>query len=215
MALGNLYVTIKDAYGAPAVNSDSWWKVEGSDAIADMYVTVVLKSDTPGVGTLMTTTSTVKAFRPHSLAKWHDQVVLPVHEGTEELRIFVCKKAPTHWWQSRHRRRRIHVVAVAGLYVRDIMRCPVLDKKFELFTPEGDPNPAGLISLELKFVEGESALPPARVFSLLTSSSPAAWRRGLRFLLFGFAVGVVTYAMEKRIFRPYNNKLLEKRTTTT
>ena len=44
MALGNLYVTIKDAYGAPAVNTDSWWKVEGSDAIADMYVTVVLKS---------------------------------------------------------------------------------------------------------------------------------------------------------------------------
>ena len=44
MALGNLYVTIKDAYGAPAVNADSWWKVEGSDAIADMYVTVVLKS---------------------------------------------------------------------------------------------------------------------------------------------------------------------------
>ena len=87
-------------------------------------------------------------------ATWNEKLVMPVHTGTEELRVILCKNKKGGF--------NTGVVGAAGIYVQDILRAVPIDKHFQLFKP-GEGGDAGFIRLAMNFSQGEPVAAPAPV----------------------------------------------------
>ena len=84
------------------------------------------------------------------MAVFNAAIDLEVKDGSEELRLLVCKKKPGAANVAQ-------VVAAAGIFVKDIMKMGSISKDFDLYKPGGDGNLGGKISLDMKFTPTEEA----------------------------------------------------------
>ena len=133
--LGDLNMFVNDASGVTSDDVDAW-----GESDMDMFVKIEVQSKTAGVKSLKQATSTVTADGVR--ATWKEKLVLPVHDGTEELRVILCKNKKGGF--------NTGVVAAAAIYVQDILRAVPIDKHFQLFKP-GEGGDAGFIRLAMNF----------------------------------------------------------------
>eukprot|EP01023_Acetabularia_acetabulum_P004474 TRINITY_DN11886_c0_g1_i2.p1 TRINITY_DN11886_c0_g1~~TRINITY_DN11886_c0_g1_i2.p1 ORF type:complete len:233 (+),score=40.42 TRINITY_DN11886_c0_g1_i2:235-933(+) len=63
---------------------------------------------------------------------WKEDLKLEVLEGSNELRLMLCREKPA---SAENKRSGISVIAACGIYVNDILDAVPIDKYFELFKP--------------------------------------------------------------------------------
>ena len=101
---------------------------------------VELKGQSGSVQKVNSSTSRIK----DGVAVFNAAIDLEVKDGSEELRLLVCKKKPGAANVAQ-------VVAAAGIFVKDIMKMGAISKDFDLYKPGGDGNLGGKITLDMKF----------------------------------------------------------------
>ncbi len=107
---------------------------------------VELKGQSGSVQKVNSSTSRIK----DGVAVFNAAIDLEVKDGSEELRLLVCKKKPGAANVAQ-------VVAAAGIFVKDIMKMGSISKDFDLYKPGGDGNLGGKIALDMKFTPSAAA----------------------------------------------------------
>lgn len=101
--------------------------------------------------------------------EWTEDLVLEVLEGSNELRLMLCREKLTGG------RKGTSVIAACGIYVNEIIDAVPIDKFFELFKPQNG-GQGGYIRVGLNFVKDAHDLPAgnAKRPSSTTTSVPSS-----------------------------------------
>jgi hypothetical protein len=82
---------------------------------------------------------------------WHQQLVLEVLEGSNELRLMLCRE------KFQGTKRGTSVIAACGIYVNDILDAAPIDKYFEMFKPNAG-GEGGYVRICIKFTKDQAGL---------------------------------------------------------
>ena len=155
---------------------------------------VELKGQAGSVQKVNSSTSRVR----DGVAVFNAAIDLEVKDGSEELRLLVCKKKPGAANVAQ-------VVAAAGIFVKDIMKMGSISKDFDLYKPGGDGNLGGKISLDMKFTpteeapeSGAAAPPPAAKPQLGSATAGTGSAPLLAVLALAAAAGLAIFLGQKR-----------------
>eukprot|EP00211_Chloroparvula_japonica_P015140 CAMPEP_0119133076 /NCGR_PEP_ID=MMETSP1310-20130426/12933_1 /TAXON_ID=464262 /ORGANISM="Genus nov. species nov., Strain RCC2339" /LENGTH=242 /DNA_ID=CAMNT_0007123751 /DNA_START=11 /DNA_END=740 /DNA_ORIENTATION=+ len=162
MVMGRLQVLVKRAEGRTRTGGSGWADVpKGSE----LFVKVEMRG-APDTKAQKVNTNAVKVKDDKIVL--NTQIDLNIVDGTEELRILVCKKKEAAGNVAT-------VIAAAGIYVRDITKMVgTISKDFDLFKPGGKGDLGGVVSLELKYFPHTEATAAATATAAETASTSKA-----------------------------------------